>query len=133
MAAGEFRISATNPEGVNTNVVRLYNKTVRLSGNEKAAWNTNAEASTEFAISGITQADPAVVTVADTSAFTSGDIMTISGVAGMTEINDLSAEITVVDGTTVEFAVDSSEFTEYSSDGVMTGSGTVSSIDTQSS
>lgn len=135
LLAGEFRIDGTDAEGNTYNVTRLYNRTLRLGdagGNfVKSAWSISAPA--DIAITGITQADPAVVTVADTSTLTDGDTVTITGVVGMTEINGLSAAVTVLNGTTFEFAVDSTGFTAYTSGGTISGVGSAGGIDVQAS
>jgi hypothetical protein len=71
-----------------------------------------------LAISNITQADPAVVTVPTTAALTTGDIAGISGVGGMGAINGQSSRITVIDGTTFSLDnIDSSGYGAYVSGG----------------
>lgn len=72
-------------------------------------------------ISGIVQANPAVVTVASTSGMHNGNIATISGVVGMVEINGLYSPITVIDGTHIALDnINSVGFTAYSSGGIAT-------------
>ena len=69
------------------------------------------------AITGITQANPAVVTAA-AHGFSDGDIIYIVDVSGMTEVNNL--QYTVANSTTNTFelqGVDSSAFTAYSTGG----------------
>lgn len=68
-------------------------------------------------ITGITKADPAVVTAAD-HGFSNGDIVRIISVSGMTEVND--ANFTVANKTTNTFelsGVDSTDYGTYSSGG----------------
>jgi hypothetical protein len=76
----------------------------------------------EFTITGATQANPCVITVADTTGLETGDTGSISGVSGMTELNALGTiTITVIDGTTFSLdGVDSTAFTPYASGGLFT-------------
>lgn len=75
-------------------------------------------------ITGITQTNPAVVTVdaltADPSALVDGDIVYISGVVGMTEVNNKFFKVTSVNTGAKTFALnatDSSAYTAYSNGG----------------
>lgn len=68
-----------------------------------------------FAITGATQANPAVLTAATT--FQVGQQVTIVGVTGMTELNGNTYTILAVSPTTVTIDVDSSGFTAYVSGG----------------
>jgi hypothetical protein len=54
----------------------------------------------DFAITGITKANPAVVTVTDTSDLITGDTVIITDVNGMTELNGICHDITVLTATT---------------------------------
>lgn len=68
-------------------------------------------------VSGVTQANPAVVTTG-THTFVTGETVTISGVVGMTELNGNSYVITVLSPTTFSLdGVDSTAYTPYSSGG----------------
>lgn len=79
----------------------------------------NADSTT--AITNITQASIAVVTVADTSLLTDGSFITITGVIGMTQVNDLEFTISIVDSTTFQLvSVNSTGYTAYVSDGTIT-------------
>jgi len=77
---------------------------------------------TAKAISGITAANPAVVTTA-THGYSTDDVIYISGVTGMTEVNSLFYKVTALSNTTFSLrdmsgaAVDSSAYTAYSSGG----------------
>ena len=68
------------------------------------------------AISAITQASAAVVTVAD-SAFQVGDRVIFANVAGMTEINGLIGTITAAALTSITVDIDSTNFTAYTTGG----------------
>lgn len=73
----------------------------------------------EFAISDITEADPAVVT-ATGHTFVNGDRVYISDVGGMVEVNDRIFVVANVAENTFELTdEDSTEHTEYSSGGVV--------------
>ena len=72
-------------------------------------------------ISGISRTNPAVVTITDTSVLTDGSIVTITGVQGMTQVNDLEFNINIVNATTFELTgVNSIAYTTYTSGGTMT-------------
>jgi hypothetical protein len=130
---GEFRISGQDSDGSEYNVTRLYNRTLRLGDTTgvqvKAAWLIGAPA--DLVITGITEADPGVVTVASTATLATGDIVTLSGVVGMTEVNGNSYTVTVINATTFSIGVDTTGFTTYVSDGVVGGVGSSASIAVQ--
>lgn len=80
-------------------------------------------------ITGITQANPAVVTVAG-HGLTTGQSVLIESVSGMTEINGQWSEITVLDADTFEMDwIDSTGYTAYSSGGTATDGVAVISCD----
>jgi hypothetical protein len=70
------------------------------------------------AITGITQANPAVVTIAG-HGYVNGDTVSIVSVVGMTQVNDLQFTIANVTTNTFELSgIDSSAYTAYSSGGL---------------
>jgi Ubiquitin-activating enzyme E1 FCCH domain len=71
------------------------------------------------AITAITQAASAVVTVGASHTFVVGEAVEFSGVAGMVEINGLTALVTAIGATTITVNIDSSAFTAYTSGGVV--------------
>jgi hypothetical protein len=71
-----------------------------------------------FAITGITQANPAVLT--STTNFAVNQSIQITGVNGMTELNNKTFTVTAVTPTTVSINVDSTLFTPYTSGGTAT-------------
>ena len=74
-----------------------------------------------MAITGASQANPCVITVASTAALTTGDWIMITSVVGMTELNNKMYKITVIDGTTFSLdGIDSSGYTAWSSAGTIT-------------
>lgn len=69
-------------------------------------------------ITGITKANPAVVTTSGTHGFIAGDIVYIDSVLGMTEVNDLSFTVGTVTSTTFQLSgINSSGYTTYTSGG----------------
>ena len=74
-----------------------------------------------MAITGVPQADPCVITVADTSALTTGDMIMITSVVGMTQLNNKLYKTTVIDGTTFSLDdINSTGYTAYGSAGTVT-------------
>lgn len=69
-----------------------------------------------LAITGISQAAQAVVTVASHTRV-AGDLVYVSGVVGMTEINGARYEVVSVTATTITLDVNSTGFTAYASGG----------------
>lgn len=70
------------------------------------------------AISGITKANPAVVTCSNHN-FKTGRQVVLSGVAGMTRVNGLTFVVTVVDANHFSIGVDSSGYGTYVSGGLV--------------
>ena len=118
LSAGEFMINAQASDGAARRITRFYNRTIRMNGGVKEKWDITA--ATELAITGITQANPGVVTVSSTSALATGDTIIIRGVGGMVEVNDLGYTITVLSGTT--FSLNNTNTTTF---GLYTSGGTV--------
>lgn len=75
--------------------------------------------STQATITAITQANPASVT-ATAHGFATGDLVVITGVSGMTQVNNTQFTITVVNANTFTLGVDSTGFTAYTSGGTAT-------------
>lgn len=71
------------------------------------------------AITAITQAASAVVTVGVSHTFVIGDAVEFSGVLGMVEINGLTALVTAIGATTITVNINSTAFTAYTSGGVV--------------
>jgi hypothetical protein len=79
---------------------------------------------TSAAITGISQANPAVVTAAN--AFTAGEAVFITGVLGMTQINGNPYSNQTANGATVTLAgINSTGYTAYSSGGTIVGNASV--------
>jgi len=73
---------------------------------------------TSFAITGVTQAAQAVVTT--TSTFAVGEIIQITGVGGMTELNGRFFTVLANSGATITINVNSTVFTAYTAGGTAT-------------
>ena len=87
---------------------------------QNAMFTTNYVAGIDgSAISAITIAASAVITVANGANFVIGDAVFVNEVAGMTEINGLSGTVSNVVGNNVTVNINSSGFTMYSSAGVL--------------
>lgn len=70
-------------------------------------------------ISAITATSPCVVTVADGTLFSEKDVVYITSVAGMVEIDNLGLTIASVSGNNITLSLDASAFTAYTSGGTM--------------
>ena len=83
--------------------------------------------STTATINAATKANPCVVTTAAVHGFVSADEVYISGVVGMTELNNRTFNVTVIDTTSFSLQdlqddnIDSTGFTTYASAGTATG------------
>ncbi len=73
-----------------------------------------------MAVTGITQASPGVVTTSINHGFSTGQVINIAGVVGMTEVNNVPLTITVLTETTFSIGVDTTSYTAWSSGGVVT-------------
>lgn len=86
--------------------------------NDTARTETNS--TVQKAVSGITQASPAVVTCT-AHGFSSGQQVNLSAVVGMTQINGVTAIINYIDANTFSLnGVDSTNFSAYTSGGTAT-------------
>jgi hypothetical protein len=73
----------------------------------------------QVAISGISKANPGVVTTSAPHGLTTGDVVCIRSVGGMTQVNDLYFTATVIDATNFSIGVDTSGYTTYTSGGTV--------------
>src|SRR5574337_1103958 len=71
------------------------------------------------AITAITQASQAVLTVGSSHGFVVNDVVQVSGVASMTQINGLRAAVTATGASTITLAINSTTFSAYTSGGVV--------------
>lgn len=76
---------------------------------------------TGIVITAITQANPAKVTTATAHGLSTGNIVGIAGVVGMTQVNNLAFTITVVDSTSFTLGVDSTGYSAYGASGYSGG------------
>jgi hypothetical protein len=99
--------------------------TAIITSNGISAYDSSAQAPSPLVATGISAANPAVVTVASTATLNTGDQVRFSNVLGMTEVNATSNpyKIVVINATTFSLqdlkgvAIDSSAFTAYTSGG----------------
>ena len=79
----------------------------------------SSTATNQSAVSGISKANPAVVTVASTTGWTTDDVIHLKNIAGMINVNNVDYKIVVLNGTTFSLkdmdgnAIDSSAFEAY--------------------
>lgn len=82
---------------------------------------TTSIATNQSAVSAITAANPPVVTVASTSLFTTDDVVRLHNIGGMTQVEGVSYNITVINSTTFSLQdmdgndIDGTAFTAYTS------------------
>lgn len=79
----------------------------------------NIDANSAKAITGLTQANPGVVT-ATAHGFATGDKIKLASVGGMTQVNNLYFTITVLTADTFSIGVDTTAYTAYTSGGTAT-------------
>lgn len=72
-----------------------------------------------LAVSGITQANPGVVTTSTNHNLATGDQIQITGIVGMTELNGVEVAVTVITEKTFSIAVNTSGYVAYVSGGVV--------------
>ena len=73
---------------------------------------------TAATVSGVTQANPAVLTTSAAHGYTTGDRVIVTGIVGMTELNNRQFVVVVLSPTTIELqGVNSTTYTAYSSGG----------------
>lgn len=109
--------------GVPTNVA---NGTIALTASRTQFIEAGPVTTTTAAISGITIANPCVIT-STAHPYSVGDVLWISGIVGTTQLNGSFARVTATTANTVTLAVDSTGFTAWSSGGTlarMTDAGT---------
>jgi hypothetical protein len=87
---------------------------------QSAFWATNNKPGFHFiTITNITQASSAVVTLSSSAGLVVGDYLYFNEVQGMTQINNLTGQITIISGNTVTVNINSSGFTAYSMGGIV--------------
>lgn len=75
---------------------------------------------TSLNVTGITKANPGVVTTDITHGFSDGQVIQINGVVGMTQVNGVSLTITVIDAHSFSIGVDTTSYGTWTSGGVVT-------------
>ena len=114
----ESRWDSSMADGYSYNLVNEADAAVASisTSNGFTPYASSNFASNEYTITGISQASSAVVTATNTAE--AGDYIYISGVVGMTEINDNHYKVLSATSSSITIDVDSSSFTAYSSGGV---------------
>lgn len=85
--------------------------------------------STNLSISNVTQANPAIVTLSSTSALTTGNTVLITGVVGMTELNNRTFTIDIINATTFSLRDENSTgYGAYVSDGSVSAGGSINTV-----
>ena len=128
LAASEMCINVVDSDGVSKQITKLRNRTFQVEGTSNAKWSrssTGTSEAVEKAISGISKAANGVVTCTG-HGFSNGDKISIDGVIGMTQINNLGAlTVTVVNANSFTVATNTSSFTAYGSGGTATKAASV--------
>lgn len=96
------------------------NLTTQSLGNTIATgvqFNLFTQINLSGSITNITQANPGSVTTSAPHLLQTGQFVTISGVVGMTQVNNKTYQITVTGGSTFTIGIDTTTFTAYSSGG----------------
>jgi len=78
------------------------------------------DAPTVVAISAITQANPGQVTTAAVHGLATGNLVSFSGLVGMTQLNGKSCHVTVIDTTNFTIGIDTSGYSAFTSGNVTT-------------
>lgn len=74
---------------------------------------------TTLSITGITKANPGVITISGSHGLTGGDKVWLSGIVGMTELNGVQVTITSTGASAFSIAVNTTNYTTYSSAGTV--------------
>jgi Flp pilus assembly protein TadG len=107
------------PWSAGVNVGSTYAASVRGTPNSTtktisgASWATGSQ----FTITGITQANNGVVTTSANHGFQTGDVVAITGVSGMTDVNGRSYVITRNSNTTFSLNIRTSNYSSFRSGG----------------
>lgn len=86
----------------------------------QALFDISALSGSILAVAGVTNANPGVVTTTLNHGFVSGQQVTINGMVGMTPLNNVLLNITVLTPTTFSVGVDTTGYAPYVSGGVVT-------------
>ena len=122
---GRYELRSVSRTGINEST---YSYRITAATKASPCVITVGASTLPLTITGITKAEPAVVTVSGSHGLTNGDFVTITGVVGMTQINNGSYYIKSTGASTFELYIDnslipkldSSSFTAWSSGGTVT-------------
>lgn len=138
LGASEMIINAVGTDGVEKQITKLMNRTIQVEGNAVGTWQRDASGlstAVEKVITGITRANPAVVTSAG-HGLANGTLVSITKVVGMTQVNNETFTVAGTATNTFQLSgINSSAYTAYTSGGVATANATTSDfvIDKQAS
>ena len=138
LAASEMVINAVDTDGVEKQITKLMNRTIQVEGNAVGTWQRDGDGlstAVEKVITGITQANPAVVTSAG-HGLPNGTKVSITRVVGMVEVNNETFTVAGTATNTFQLSgINSSAHTAYTSGGVATVAATTSDfvVDKQAS
>lgn len=128
-----LRALLSDVAGVQTRLISITNKSpgwlIQVGGGDpyeaafaifQALFDTSTLVGSVLGITGVTKANPGVITTDLTHGFTTGQVIGISGVVGMTALNGTTPTITVISPKTFSIGVDTTGFSTYVSGGVIT-------------
>jgi hypothetical protein len=96
----------------------VANGTIALLASRTQQIEAGPVSNTTSAITGITAANPCVVT-STAHPFAVGDVLWLSGIVGMTQLNGTFARVTAIAANTVTLDLNSTGFTAYASGGTL--------------
>ena len=134
IAAGEMSIVVKDAAEAIKQVTKISGRKVTLDSGESIAWAYGAATATVVEIeeagdasevaaltmNACTKADPGAVTCTANHLLVTGDRVRITGVVGMTQLNDMVFTITKTSATAFTIGVDTSAYGTYGSAGTVT-------------
>lgn len=85
-----------------------------------ALFDTSNLVGSTLSVTAITKANPGVITTDKTHGFSTGQVINITGIVGMTALNNVPLTITVLTNYTFSIGVNTTSYTTYVSGGVIT-------------
>ena len=135
LTAGQMSIVVKDDAGAVKQVTKIAGRKVTVDTGASIGWNFSDSASdggveieeagdasevAALTMNACTQADPGAITCTANHLLVNGDTVRITGVVGMTELNNKVFTITKTSATAFTIGVDTSGFTEYGSAGTVT-------------
>lgn len=103
-------VGITGSAGSNTYVYRVT--AVYTNGKESLPGTES-----QFTVTGISQANPGVLTISAPSTWATGDVIAVDSVGGMTQVNKRQFTVTKLSTTTFQLGVDTTSYTAFSASG----------------